>query len=90
VSSRRAGRERAFGRIDLAGRKLEEHFADRIPELAHGDEISVGENRHDERGAGMDDEFALREAAVGQAHGVAADAQQHAVEHRRRRRPWSR
>jgi hypothetical protein len=82
ASSRRAVDNALSPGVDLAGRKFEEHLADRIAELAHGDELAVGKDRHHERRAGMHDEFALREAAVRKAHGVAADVQQHAVEHR--------
>ena len=76
------GGELRLARIELAGRELDEHLVERIAELALDDEAPVGKHRHDQHGAGMHDVLARREAAVGQAHRVAAHVQQLAVEHR--------
>ena len=76
------GGELGFARIELAGREFQEHRADRIAELALDDEAAVRQHGDDQYGPGMHDVFARREAAVGQADGIAADVQQLSVEHR--------
>src|SRR6185503_11610439 len=69
-----------LARLELAGRDLQENAAVRVPELALEEDRAVLEERHDRDRAGMADVLALAERAVRQAHGIAMDLEQVAVE----------
>ena len=62
--------------IELAGREFEHRAPHRIAELPLEHHAAVVEQRHDHHRARMDDVFARRAVAIGQAHGVALGMQE--------------
>ena len=79
------GVHRRLSRVELACRKFDEYAVERIAELALDDEAAVGKDRHHQRRTRVDDVLARRERTIRKPHGVAADVQELAVEHRLRR-----
>ncbi len=75
----RAG-EVVLAGVDLAGRQFDEIAVQRVAVLAFQQQVAVVEHRDDDDGAGMDDVFARRFLAIGQAHAVAFDVHQPALE----------
>ena len=73
--------EDGFARIDLAGRQFEEDAAQGIAELPFEQQLAVVEVGKNHHRAGMNDVFAQRLLAVGQAHPVLADFEQSASEY---------
>jgi hypothetical protein len=72
-------RQRGFARVDLPGREFDEDLVVRIAVLAFEQHAAVVEQREDHDGAGVADEFALGDLAVGEFHAVARDFEEVAV-----------
>ncbi len=68
-----------FARIDLTGREFDEDLAIRVAELAFQQDAPIRQQRQDDDGAGVADEFAVAFLAIRQADTVAFDLQEGSI-----------